>query len=303
MKIQITGATGFVGKNLQAFLESKNYQTQSLPLRNESWVEDFDKQSDALIHLAGKAHDTSNTSAPEDYFKVNLELTKKVFEKFLDSKIDFFFFFSSVKAVADTVDTVLEENIVGTPLTPYGKSKLKAEEYLLKQKLPSGKRIFIIRPCMIHGSGNKGNLNLLFKIVNRGIPWPLVAYQNKRSFLSIDNLNFLIDRMLQQELESGVYNFSDDEPLSTNQLIKIIAQSTGKKPKYWKLNPKYIEKIASIGDHLKLPLNTERLKKLTENYVVSNTKIKKALMISSLPISAREGMIKTIKNFQQKTKQ
>jgi len=297
MNIQITGATGFIGRNLQSFLESKNYQTHSLSLRNQGWVENFDQHSDALIHLAGKAHDTSNTSLPEDYFKVNVELTKKVFEKFLDSEIIYFFFFSSVKAVADTVDTVLEEDIVGNPFTPYGKSKLKAEEYLLRQKLPSDKRLFIIRPCMVHGPGNKGNLNLLFKVINKGIPWPLAAYQNKRSFLSIYNLNFLIDRMLHQELESGVYNFSDDEPLSTNQLIKIIAETTGKKPKYWKLNPKYIEKAASIGDNLKLPLNTERLKKLTENYVVSNNKIKKALMVSSLPVSAKEGMIKTIKNF------
>src|SRR5690606_27975560 len=109
------------------------------------------------------------------------------------------------------------------PLTPYGKSKLEAELYLLAQKLPERKRLFIIRPCMIHGPGNKGNLNLLYKVVEKGIPWPLAAFHNERSFLSIDNLSFLIEKMLMHtDLASGVYNFADDDALSTNSLVKLI---------------------------------------------------------------------------------
>src|SRR5690606_9961467 len=105
-------------------------------------------------------------------------------------------YFSSVKAVADTVEGVLQEDVVGKPLTPYGKSKLEAEQYLLSQVLPEGKRAFIIRPCMIHGPGNKGNLNLLYKVVEKDVPWPLAAFRNQRSFLSIDNLCFLLERMI-----------------------------------------------------------------------------------------------------------
>src|SRR5690606_8143065 len=123
-------------------------------------------------------------------------------------------------AVADTVEGPLTEDSLANPLTPYGKSKREAEKYLLAQELPIGKRLFIIRPCMIHGPGNKGNLNLLYKVVEKGLPWPLAAFHNQRSFLSIDNLSFLINAMLiDPDLPSGVYNFADDESLSTNELV------------------------------------------------------------------------------------
>ena len=227
-------------------------------------------------------------------------MTISLFDQFLNSDIKDFFYFSSVKAVADTVDGILEENFAGNPQTPYGRSKFEAEKYLLQQNLPAGKRLFIIRPCMIHGPGNKGNLNLLYKVVEKGIPWPLASFQNHRSFLSIDNLNFLILKMLlNKDIATGVYNFADDQALSTNELVRIIANVSGKKEKLWKLNAQLISGIAKIGDFTKLPLNSERLKKLTESYVVSNTKVKNALKISSLPISAEEGLKKTIKSFQK----
>src|SRR5690606_37052582 len=148
--------------------------------------------------------------------KVNRDLTIELFDLFLKSNIRDFFYFSSVKAVADTVDGMLTEDVQGKPYTPYGKSKLEAEQYLLKQTLPEGKRLFIIRPCMIHGPGNKGNLNLLYKVVEKGVPWPLAAFHNQRSFLSIDNLSYLLEKILENTgLSSGVYNFADDEALST----------------------------------------------------------------------------------------
>lgn len=298
MIITITGISGFVGQNLSKYLRDQGHFLNGLSLRNENWS--LDKSSEAIIHLAGKAHDTNNTSDSESYFKVNRDLTISLFDQFLNSDIKDFFYFSSVKAVADTIDGILEENFAGNPQTPYGQSKFEAEKYLLQQNLPAGKRLFIIRPCMIHGPGNKGNLNLLYKVVEKGIPWPLASFQNHRSFLSIDNLNFLILKMLlNKDIATGVYNFADDQALSTNELVRIIANVSGKKEKLWKLNAQLISGIAKIGDFTKLPLNSERLKKLTESYVVSNTKVKNALKISSLPISAEEGLKKTIKSFQK----
>ena len=298
MIITITGISGFVGQNLSKYLRDQGHFLNGLSLRNENWS--LDKSSEAIIHLAGKAHDTNNTSDSESYFNVNRDLTISLFDQFLNSDIKDFFYFSSVKAVADTVDGILEENFAGNPQTPYGRSKFEAEKYLLQQNLPAGKRLFIIRPCMIHGPGNKGNLNLLYKVVEKGIPWPLASFQNHRSFLSIDNLNFLILKMLlNKDIATGVYNFADDQALSTNELVRIIANVSGKKEKLWKLNAQLISGIAKIGDFTKLPLNSERLKKLTESYVVSNTKVKNALKISSLPISAEEGLKKTIKSFQK----
>ena len=295
MNIIITGATGFVGKNLSKFLKEKGHHISPLSLR-KAW--ELDQNAEAIIHLAGKAHDTKNTSAEKEYFEINTELTKKLFVEFLKTPAQDFIYFSSVKATADTVEGFLDENHTSNPQTPYGKSKLEAEEFLLSQKLPENKRLFIIRPCMIHGPGNKGNLNLLYKFVQKGIPYPLAAFENKRSFLSIDNLNFLILEMLSNKnVGSGIYNFADDEVLSTNELVKLIANTSGKKEKLWKISSKLISATAKMGDVMKLPLNSERLKKLTENYWVSNQKIKNALGIDQLPVSASEGLEKTIKSF------
>ena len=296
MKIIITGATGFVGSNLSKYLEDKGNVVGKLSLRKSDWI--LNKNADVIIHLAGKAHDTANTSADDEYFKVNRDLTIRLFEEFLNSEIRDFIYFSSVKATADTIEGILDENHPSDPKTPYGKSKLEAENYLLSKQLRENKRLFIIRPCMIHGPGNKGNLNLLYKVVEKGIPWPLADFDNQRSFLSIDNLNFLIERIISdQNMTSGIYNFSDDKALSTNDLVKIIANTSGKTERLLKIPKHLISFIAKTGDYLKLPLNSERLKKLTENYIVSNQKIKKELHLDSLPMSAENGMKKTIESF------
>ena len=298
MKITITGATGFVGQNLSKYLEEKGNTIDKLSLRKAHFS--LQKDADAVIHLAGKAHDTTNTSTDDEYFKVNRDLTIRLFEKFINSEIRDFIYFSSVKATADTIIGILDENHFSDPKTPYGKSKLQAENYLLSKALPSGKRLFIIRPCMIHGPGNKGNLNLLYKVVEKGIPWPLADFENLRSFLSIDNLNFLIERIVSdQNIKSGIYNFSDDQALSTNDLVKIIANISGKKERLLKIPKHMISFVAKTGDYLKLPLNSERLKKLTENYIVSNQKIKQALHLDSLPITAENGMKKSIESFKK----
>ena len=296
MKTVITGISGFVGQNLSKYLKNNSFEVRGLSLRNPNW--DLDKNADVLIHLAGKAHDTDSESEEKEYFQINHDLTVDLFNEFLNSNIKDFIYFSSVKAAADTVSGVLDEQYVPDPKTPYGRSKLAAEQYLLSQKLPEGKRLFVVRPCMIHGEGNKGNLNLLYKIVKKGIPWPLAGFENRRSFLSIDNLNYLIINIINNKnIPSGIYNFADDQTISTNRLIEIIAETLNKKPVFWALSQNFITRAAKIGGWLKLPLNTERLRKLTENYVVSNDKIKSALGIEKLPLSAEEGLVKTIKSF------
>ncbi|WP_294304055.1 NAD-dependent epimerase/dehydratase family protein [uncultured Chryseobacterium sp.] len=300
MKIIITGSSGFVGKNLSYFLQSKGYILNNLSLRNKDWKTHLPKSADAIIHLAGKAHDTKNTSNPDEYYKVNRDLTIALFNEFLNSEIKEFFYFSSVKAAADSVSGILTEDENANPMTHYGKSKIEAEEYILNQNLPEGKKVYIIRPCMIHGPGNKGNLNLLYKIVEKGLPWPLATFHNQRSFLGIDNLNYLIWQMLlNKNMQSGIYNFADDKALSTNELIQTINKALGKNARFWNISKSLLERTASLGDALRLPLNSERLKKLTESYVVSNQKIKAALGIEKLPFSAEEGLIKTIKSFQK----
>ena len=245
MRILITGVHGFVGSNLVAAL-SREHTIYGLdivsPIKQGvsytfAW-DDLDSGNmpavDAIIHLAGKAHDTKNQAAAEVYFKVNTGLTQRIYDFFLKSSAERFIFFSTAKAAADKVDGVLTEDINPSPVGPYGESKIKAEEYILGNLSPD-KRVYILRPCMIHGPGNKGNLNLLFNVVSKGIPWPLGAFDNRRTFTSIDNLSYVISGLLSKDVPSGIYNMGDDEALSTNELIEEICKSLGKKPFIWKL--------------------------------------------------------------------
>jgi nucleoside-diphosphate-sugar epimerase len=290
-EIFLFGATGFVGTYL--YLNFKNIYSFKL----------YDKLSpihineSCVINLAGKAHDLKNVSSVDEYYKVNTELTNEIFDAFLASNAKVFITLSSVKAVADEVNGVLLEDTTPNPITHYGKSKLLAEQYILSEPIPDGKRVYILRPCMIHGPGNKGNLNLLYSLVSKGLPWPLGLFENSRSYLSIENLCFIIKELIEREdIPSGVYNVADDVPLSTNEVIKMIAESKGKKARILNLNKNLIQVLACVGDLIKLPLNSERLQKLTESYIVSNAKIKAALG-KSLPVSSSDGLCSTFKSF------
>ena len=202
-----------------------------------------------------------------------------------------------MKAVADEVEGELTEIQNPNPVTHYGKSKLLAEQYVFSREIPQEKRVYVLRPCMIHGPGIKGNLNLLFNLVSKGIPWPLGAFDNKRSFCSIDNLVFIINELIDREdIPSGIYNIADDEPVSTNELIELIALTQNMKPKIWHFSKSLIERFAKIGDILHLPLNSERLNKLTSSFIVSNAKIKAAIG-KPFPFSSRDGLLKTFKSF------
>ena len=325
MNILITGAYGFVGSNLINSLKN-GYSLYGLDIispAKEGVIKTFlwkDIESadsihelphfDAIIHLAGKAHDTKNQSAAQIYFDINTGLTQKIFDFFLQSSAKKFIFFSSVKAAADSVvGDILTEDVIPTPVGPYGESKIAAEEYILS-KLRSGhgelkvamqrdKQVYILRPCMIHGPGNKGNLNLLYGVVSKGLPWPLGAFENRRSFTSIGNLCVVIEGLLTQNVPSGIYHMGDDEAFSTNELIQVICEALGKKAHIWCIPKGLMNGVAKVGGWFHLPLNPLRMQKLTGNYVVSNAKIKAALGITRMPVRAKDGLMDTIRSFKQ----
>lgn len=295
--IIVTGLGGFVGSYLNTCYSS-NADVNIVPftLKGITQIEIRDGVS-GVVHLAGKAHDLKGKSNWDDYFYVNTTLTEQLFDAFLKSQSEVFIFVSSVKAAADNMDDILTELYNPNPETEYGKSKLLAEQYILGKLQENNKRVYILRPCMIHGPGNKGNLNLLYRVAKYKFPWPLGAFQNKRSFCSIDNLLFVIDHLLKRkDIPSGIYNVADDGAISIAQLVKIIGKSLGHEPLVIPLPKKLIHFIASIGDFIGGPLNSHALNKLTENFIVSNQKIKNAIGME-LPFSMESGFQKTFESF------
>ena len=316
MRILITGVHGFVGSNLVESLSANNtiYGLDIINPDRKGVVRTFSwddlksgeiPEVDVIIHLAGKAHDTKNEADKDVYFKVNLGLTQIIFDYFCESKISKFIFFSTAKAAAEKVNGILTEAVIPSPRGPYGESKIEAERYILDKMNDSpasfsDRGVYIFRPCMIHGPGNKGNLNLLYDMVSKGLPWPLGAFDNKRTFTSIGNVCFVIDGVINGNVPSGIYNLGDDDPISTNDLIRIICSSLNKTPHIWKISPRIMFFLAKVGSFLHLPLNMERFQKLTENYVSSNAKIKSALGVDKLPISAEKGLENTLEYFSSK---
>lgn len=297
-KVLITGISGFVGKNVEAYL-SDDYTIVGFGRNSANNYEDFQiSECFCVLHLAGKAHDLKQVAIPSEYYQANTELTKKIFDAFLNSDAEKFIFFSSVKAVKDNVIGVLKEEDEQTPKTDYGKSKQLAEQYIL-ENLPQNKKVYILRPCMIHGEYNKGNLNLLYNLIKNNIPYPLGAFENQRSFLGIKNLCFIIKELIDRnDIPSGIYHLADNETISTKDLALLIGKIINKKVWVLNISKNIVQRMALIGDTLKLPFNTERLNKMTENYIVSNNKIKKILGVE-LPFSCFDGLTETIKSFRK----
>lgn len=284
MKFLITGAYGFVGTNLCKYLAEKGHECLALDIpaakRDDvpyvsfyTWDE-LDKLPvvDAVVHLAGKAHDLKKVASEQSYFDINVGLTEKIFAA---AKTTRFIYFSSSKADANG--------------NAYGRSKLAAEQFL-------NGRAIVLRPAMIHGPGNKGNLNLLWGIARRGLPWPLAAFENKRSFTSIANICAAVEALCERG-ENGIYPIADDEMISTNRLIELIAETCGKRAKLWRVPKGVMRMVAKIGDVLHLPLNTERIVKLTEDSFVNNSHLKSQLGWNRMPIRAEEGLRRTLRSF------
>ena len=315
MKIFITGVSGFVGSGLVDHLQhatgislyghSRNPEGTKLKFKDckieivpHYSAAVFDNLNiDCVIHLAGIAHDLSNKYEPHDYYAVNFEGTKSIFKEFVKSNVKKFIFLSSIKACIDSSAEPVEEGTPANPVSDYGKSKRLAEKFMEQQKLPEGKNVYLFRPCMIHGKGNKGNLNTLYRYVKSGMPYLFGAYSNHRSFLSADNLNFIVREFLENTYASGVYHLADDQPLSTNALIAVISSSLGQKPRIWNIPVSLIDPLSKIGSFFRLP--SERLKaKLTESLIVSTAKLKRVLG-KPLPVDSKDGLLITLRSFNE----
>lgn len=315
-KVVITGVRGFVGQNLKKYL-SKNtdfeltgasrdvssLKAQKNGLTSVCSYDDIyegNHSFNAYVHLAGKVIGLENKGEDSEYFKVNFEQTKRIFDRFLEDPLATkFIFVSTIHVLTEKPIGIIDESYVPKPFTPYGKSKYLAENYI-SQKSNDQKKSYILRPSMIHGPGNKGNLNLLYGLIKKGLPYPFGKINNKRSFVSIDNFSFIVRELLLKAITPGLYHIADDDPTYTHDLIHLIAEEIGTKPRIINMNLGLLKVVAKIGNYLPIPLNEHRLQKLTEDFIVSNKKIKKEIG-GELPVKSEEGIKKTIKSFVRKS--
>lgn len=297
MKILVTGANGFVGTNLRHYLEAKGHVCLTLDVASADFGwDDLARipfgDLDAVVHLAGLAHDLKKVAGEQRYFDVNVGLTERIFTAAAQARTDAaplkFIYFSSSKAASAG--------------TAYARSKWAAEQALARLQ-PSPLATVILRPAMIHGPGNKGNLNLLWNLARHGLPWPLAAFGNRRSFTSVGNACAVVEALACAPASAPgtcvTYALADDEPLATTRLIELIAEACGRRARLWRLPKGLMRALARLGDILHLPLNTERLGKLTETSLVDNATLKRALGWTAMPIRAEDGLRLTLNSFKE----
>ena len=233
-KILITGAGSFVGTSVQKYLQqwSEKYEVVTVGTRNGEWKELDFSTFDSVYHVAGLAHsDVGNVTdeIKRKYYAVNTDLTIEVAKKAKADGVRQFIFMSSAIVYGDSAPIGKSKIITrDTPYQPsnfYGDSKVQAEKGILPLSNEKFK-VVVLRCPMIYGKGGKGNF-LTLKKISLSVPFfPKVT--NKRSMLYIDNLAEFVRLMIENE-EKGIFWPCNRELSNTSELVKMIAESHGKK--------------------------------------------------------------------------
>jgi nucleoside-diphosphate-sugar epimerase len=289
MKVQLTGASGFIGSNITKLIKA-DFNPVKITLTDSYII-----NADIFIHLAGLAHNLDANKSTKDYYTINSELTKKAFDAFLVSNAKKFILLSSVKAVQNESDSIITEDTIESPSTDYGKSKLEADNYILSQDLPKDKFFYILRPALITGPGVKGNMLKFYNFSNQPFSCLFSSINNQRSFCNILNLSYVIEQIIKRnDIPSGIYLLSDNETLSTSNIISELSSKKLKHCYFSNFSAFLFKMLLSFDKQIGNTVFFRSLRTLTSDYVISNSKITKTLG-ESLPFKSLDG-IRSIKD-------
>lgn len=280
--ILFSGANGFVGRNVIPKLEEKGYQIWKIGRKEGDFIANlstdqikFDKKFDAVFHAAGMAHVTSVSSAEiAEFFKQNLQGTINLCKSLEKDPPDFFFFVSSVAVYGQEFGENISEDHYLNPKTPYGKSKLQTEEFLVKWCKSNNVILYLLRPSLILGPNPPGNLKDMINSIKSKKYFNIAGGHARKSVFWVEDFAEIIDLGFQNN--GGIYNLCDDRHPSFSEISKKIGSELGKTR--IRSIPLFLAKIiASIGDFLgnKFPLNSLKLKKIILPLTFSNDKIKR----------------------------
>jgi len=303
-RVLLTGATGFIGRHLAAALAHQGWRVRGAARTAgphqvpgvEEWVvtgpvgseTDWDpalQEVTAVVHLAALAHRTDPTNQPAeaDYMEVNARGTRRLAEAVARlGAVQRFVLVSSIGAVADVCNTPMDETSLASPVTPYGRSKLAAEQAVRELFRPTGIEWCVLRPVLVYGPGNPGNMARLLRLVRTGLPLPFGGMDNRRNFLFVGNLVGAIERVLTVPGLSGrTFHVADDDAVSTADLIRLLAQAADRPVRLYTVPDWSLRLAAGCGDFaerlgLRTGLNSYSLRKLEESLVVSNQALRTA---------------------------
>lgn len=276
MKILLTGSSGFIGSYFINRFAGK-YEIATFSFLKDN-LDTLDLTNiDAIIHLSALVHQMGGAEK-EAYEKVNVTQTIALAKKAKESGVKHFVFMSTVKVYGEETNNTYKEDTICKPEDDYGKSKLKAENTLLKMEDDRFK-VSIVRTPIVYGYGVKANIKNLVNLISKISVLPFGDMKNRRSMVYIGNLSYLINEIIQQH-QSGIFLASDDEPVSTTQLIEYIASALGKKV--------HLVKVPFFERLLKL-IKPSFHQRLFGSLEVDNSQTKKVLGLKN-PYSTEEGI-------------
>lgn len=318
MNVLVTGASGFIGKEVCSHLAKNGHQVtaavrklNSVGVSNEVSVEyievnnigDFSGWSsilrsiDCVVHLAASAHKLNMTNGLlGEAFESDRKSIKRLVECAINANVARFVFVSSVKVYGEnfcttTMSTLDELSEVGSCCDAYGLSKLSAEKHLQTELKNSTMDFVIIRSPLVYGPQVKANFASLLSLLKTGIPLPFAGVHNKRSMLAIDNLVSFIDCCIVNErAKNQIYLVSDDDDVSLSRLALSIRDAMHVSRRLFYL-PLVVLKLMAILIGRKQPIE-----KLTGSFKISCQKAKQQLGWQPV-ISVENAIIKTVEEY------
>ncbi|WP_439369421.1 NAD-dependent epimerase/dehydratase family protein [Bradyrhizobium sp. DASA03120] len=244
--VLVTGASGFVGRNLVPLLEREGWIVRRVVRRSSSSEDEVVVGSigpttiwepaligvDAVVHLAARVHHPNEEHAAELYKSVNTEGTLQLARAAAHAGVRTFVFLSTILVNGGCTDgrAAFNENDAIHPRGVYGLSKANAEVGLNSLAERSRMRIAIVRPPLVYGADAVGNFRHLVKAVRLGVPLPLASIRNRRAFISVQNLTSFILRLLHCEGNgSQAYLVADSEQISTPEFVTLIGEAMNKR--------------------------------------------------------------------------
>lgn len=294
--IVLTGTNGYIGQNLTKFFNNKSKKNKSISLRFQNWFKMMPQEMETIIHLAAINENPQDSAFDEEYFRVNTELTAKLFRYFISSNAKTFIFLSTTE-LFDKQSVEISEITNVSPINPFLQSKFEAEKFIQKQILPEGKRAIILRVAPLYGRETKSELHNIFSHCKK-IPWFYGALDAKRSFCNIDNLVEIIYQITENtSFPSGVYNVADDEPVGSLQFINWMSIVLEKKIAIYKVPKGILNFFARIGTVLNWQFNSKIVYEKSHSRIVNCDKLKNELNIAKMPLDTEFSVLKTIEYY------
>ncbi|MFM2641243.1 SDR family oxidoreductase [Vibrio chagasii] len=310
MKLLVTGSTGFVGARVVELAEARDWEVVSVVRQSSrtqpnyflvssigaetDWFDAFEGV-DCVVHCAARVHqmNESEQDALASYRDINTLGTLNLAKQAAEAGVKRFVFVSSIKVNGEFTepDSPFLPNLDNIPKDPYGLSKYQAEVELTKLSKETGLEVVIVRPPLVYGPGVKANFMSMMRMVEKGIPLPFGAINNKRSLVYIDNLSSLILTCCEHPSAPGhTFLASDNQDVSTRQLIRAIALSMCKSPRLLPIPMPWIKLGASV-------LRKQHVAQRVCGNLQLETRHTKEILGWTPPVTFKDGISKTVEAY------